>query len=41
MVAALAAEGITEIENVKFIDRGYESIEKVLSGCGIDIKRKE
>ena len=41
VVAALAAEGITEIENVKYIDRGYESIERVLSLCGIDIKRKE
>ena len=40
-VAALAAEGITEIENVKFIDRGYERIEKVLSSCGLDIKRRE
>lgn len=41
VVAALSAEGITEIENVKFIDRGYERIEKVLSSCGIDIKRRE
>ena len=41
VVAALAAEGTTEIDNVKFIDRGYESIERVLSACGIDIKRKE
>lgn len=40
-VAALAADGITEIENVKFIDRGYERIERVLSSCGIDIKRRE
>lgn len=41
VVAALAAEGITEIENVKFIDRGYDQIEKVLSSCGVDIKRRE
>ena len=41
VVAALAAEGITEIENVKFIDRGYDRIEKVLSSCGIDIKRRD
>lgn len=39
VVAAIAAEGTTEIENVKFIDRGYERIEKVLSSCGIDIRR--
>ncbi|MDD6735753.1 MAG: UDP-N-acetylglucosamine 1-carboxyvinyltransferase [Clostridiales bacterium] len=41
VVAALAAEGTTEIENVKYIDRGYQSIEKTLASCGIDIKRKE
>ena len=41
VVAALAAEGATEIENVKYIDRGYQSIEKTLASCGIDIKRKE
>ncbi len=41
VVAALAAEGITEIENVKFIDRGYEKIEKSLSSCGIDIRRMD
>ncbi len=39
VVAALAADGVTEIENIKFIDRGYERIEKALSSCGIDIKR--
>ena len=41
VVAGVCAEGVTEIENVKFIDRGYERIEKVLSSCGIDIKRRE
>lgn len=41
VLAAMAADGVSEIENVKFIDRGYERIEKVLSSCGIDIKRKE
>lgn len=41
VIAAIAAEGITEIDNVKFIDRGYQGIEKVLSACGIDIKRRE
>jgi len=41
VVAALAADGETEIENVKYIDRGYEAIEKVLSLCGVKIKRKE
>ena len=41
VLAALCADGITEIENVKFIDRGYEEIDKVLSSCGLDIKRRE
>lgn len=41
ILAAMAADGTSEIENVKFIDRGYEHIEKVLSSCGINIKRKE
>lgn len=38
-VAALGAEGRTEISNVHFIDRGYESIENALASVGADIKR--
>ena len=41
IVAALSADGITTIENIKFIERGYENIEKYLSSCGANIKRKE
>ena len=41
IVAALAADGVTEIENIKYIDRGYEAAEKILSPCGIDIVRRE
>lgn len=41
IVAALAADGTTEIENVTYIDRGYEAMEERLSSCGIDIKRRE
>ena len=41
VVAGLVADGITEIENVKYIDRGYEAIEKYLSACGAAIKREE
>jgi len=41
VVAALSAEGETQIENVKFIDRGYDHIEKVLSSLGADIKRRD
>jgi len=40
-VAALAAEGRTEIDNITYVDRGYEAMENVLSSCGIEIKRRE
>ena len=41
VLAALAAEGETTVEDVKYIDRGYESMEKYLSSCGAKIQRKE
>ena len=40
VIAGLAAEGKTEVTNIKHIDRGYESIEKVLSLTGAKIERK-
>lgn len=40
VVAALAAEGTTEIEKTYHIERGYEEIENYLSILGADIKRK-
>ncbi|MBQ3428104.1 MAG: UDP-N-acetylglucosamine 1-carboxyvinyltransferase [Clostridia bacterium] len=39
VLAAMAAEGRTEITGTEFIDRGYEDIEGTLSRCGIKIKR--
>lgn len=39
VVAALAAEGITEIGDIRFIDRGYEEIEKQLSSVGAAVRR--
>lgn len=39
IVAGLAAEGVTEINDVYHIDRGYESIEETLSSIGAKIKR--
>ena len=39
VVAALAAEGRTVIDNVCYIDRGYESIETVLAAVGARIHR--
>lgn len=41
VIAGIIADGVTEIENVNFIDRGYENIEKTLSSCGIYIKRQD
>ncbi len=39
ITAALAAEGVSEITGLNFIDRGYDSIETVLRSLGADIKR--
>ncbi len=39
VAAALSAEGITEISQIGYIDRGYEDIEKVLQSVGADIQR--
>ncbi|QXM06969.1 UDP-N-acetylglucosamine 1-carboxyvinyltransferase [Crassaminicella indica] len=41
VVAGLMAEGITEIDNIHYIDRGYEAIEKKLLNLGAKIKRAE
>ena len=39
ILAALVAEGTTEISRVYHIDRGYQAIEKKFSALGADIKR--
>jgi len=39
VLAALAAEGISEIENVLHIDRGYEGLERKLQSLGANIVR--
>ena len=39
ILAALVAQGATEISRVYHIDRGYESIEKKFSALGADIRR--
>lgn len=41
IIAGLAADGTTEIHNIKLINRGYENIHAVLSGLGADIKKDE
>ena len=39
VIAGLIARGVTEISNVKYIDRGYEKIEEKLVRLGADICR--
>jgi UDP-N-acetylglucosamine 1-carboxyvinyltransferase len=39
ILAALAAEGRSELSRVYHIDRGYQGIEKKLSALGADIRR--
>ena len=41
VVSALSAEGLTEIENPHYIDRGYAELVEVLSALGAKIKRVE
>lgn len=39
LIAALGANGITEIHNIDQIDRGYEKIDERLNALGARIKR--
>ena len=39
VLAALCAEGNSVIKNVHLIDRGYESLEKILTSLGADVRR--
>ncbi len=39
IVAALMADGESEIHNIHFIDRGYEHLEQKLTALGADIRR--
>ncbi len=41
VVAALFADGVTEVGSIYHIDRGYESIEDNLVSLGAEIKRKD
>ncbi len=41
VIAALSAEGVSEVRNLKHIDRGYEDFEDKLTKLGADIKRVE
>jgi UDP-N-acetylglucosamine 1-carboxyvinyltransferase len=39
VIAGLAAEGETVVSRVYHLDRGYESLEAKLRGCGADVER--
>ena len=39
VIAALAAEGESRVENVELIDRGYEALETMLAALGANIRR--
>lgn len=39
IIAALAAQGVTEVEEICHIERGYESIEEKLQALGANIRR--
>ena len=41
VIAGLMADGVTEIDNVKYIDRGYDHIEEKFISLGADITRKK
>ena len=40
LLAAMSAKGVSEIDNIDQIDRGYEDIEQRLNALGANIKRK-
>ncbi len=39
LIAALCAEGSSEIQNIQQIDRGYSRIDERLNALGADIQR--
>ncbi len=41
LIAALSADGVSEIDNIGQIDRGYENIEQRLNALGAHITREE
>ena len=40
VVAATAAKGTTKIDNIEYIQRGYEKFDKKLENIGVDIQVK-
>ena len=40
LLAAMSAKGVSQIENIEQIDRGYENIEERLNALGANIVRE-
>ena len=40
VIAGLMADGVTEVFNLKYIDRGYENFVQKLKGLGAQITRR-
>ena len=38
VIAGLCADGVTEIEGIEYIERGYENLIEKLTAVGADIK---
>jgi UDP-N-acetylglucosamine 1-carboxyvinyltransferase len=41
VIAGLAADGVTSVEHIHFIERGYEHLVRKLTALGADIRRVE
>ena len=41
LIAAMAAQGVSVIDNIEQIDRGYEHIDERLNALGAKIKRMD
>lgn len=41
VIAALAAEGTTQVEDIHYVERGYENVVAKLTGLGANIRRIE
>ncbi|MBO4783857.1 MAG: UDP-N-acetylglucosamine 1-carboxyvinyltransferase, partial [Lachnospiraceae bacterium] len=41
VLAALAAKGVSEIDGIEYIERGYENFDKKLRNLGADIEKLE
>ena len=41
IIAGMVGEGVTTVENIQYIDRGYENVVEKLSALGADIRRVE